>query len=229
MTNGLSTSQFRRLKSLEAQITKGASEIYEALRAIHDEKLYLANHDTFEDYCRERWGMGRQYAHRLLQHGQVLRLTDEQMSPIGDTESSETAEKPHFSSSDVLRESHTREVAGLPKSEQVTILKEAIETATRGSDGKPRVTAEHVRTIRDSRDQELPPPPSRESDDAGGAGDSGEKSPEQLFREQRSRTVKTAESLIRALGDLNAIRKKPLACDALKQRVYSVIEEVNEW
>ena len=28
-----------------------------ALRDIRDEGLYTETHDTFEDYCRDRWGL----------------------------------------------------------------------------------------------------------------------------------------------------------------------------
>lgn len=83
----------------------------------------------------------------------------------------------------------------------------------------------------DSGGQELPPPPSKESDDTGGAGDEPpkEKTPAELFRIQRAKTKKTAESLSRAISDLNDLRKKQNKCTALKQRVYDIIEEIEDW
>ena len=114
--NALTVSQTRKLAYLEQQIAKGASDIYQALRLIHDEKLYRGAHATFEGYCLERWKMGRAHANRLIQHGQVLQLTDEEMSPIGDKfpkpENAKT-----FTASELLKEAHTREVAGLPDAE----------------------------------------------------------------------------------------------------------------
>ncbi len=53
------------LADLEAVIGRGLDTFVEvglALGAIHERRLYRATHSTFEDYCRERWGMDRTYA-----------------------------------------------------------------------------------------------------------------------------------------------------------------------
>ena len=42
--------------------------------AIRDQRLYRETHGTFEDYCRERWGMSRFYAHRLIEASEVAAL-----------------------------------------------------------------------------------------------------------------------------------------------------------
>lgn len=181
----LTTSQARRLKHLESQITKGAADIYESLRAIHDERLYVAAHKTFEDYCRERWGMSRVHANRMLRHGSVLRLMDgSDLSDISDENSIETPEKVAtepmgYTASDVLRERHTREVADLPNSKKVEVLREAVRTAPR-QNGKPNVTTEHVRRTRENQT-------------------TGELQPKSEFNEQR--LTKTFQDLFRALDD----------------------------
>ena len=51
----------------------------EALAAIRDARLYRQTHDTFEDYCRERWGMSKSHANRLIDSGKVA----SEMAPIG--------------------------------------------------------------------------------------------------------------------------------------------------
>jgi ParB/Sulfiredoxin domain len=79
-------------------------------------------------------------------------------------------------------------------------------------------------------DLELPPPPSTDSDDSEGAGDEPPKrTPDEEFRLQKAKAVKTAEALSRAIADLNDLRKKPRKCEALCTRVYQLIDELKDW
>jgi hypothetical protein len=56
-------------------------EVGNALAAIRDGKKYkVAGYTTFDDYCRQRWGISRQHAHRSIQAATVIA----EMSPIGD-------------------------------------------------------------------------------------------------------------------------------------------------
>lgn len=43
-----------------------------AFEAIRDERLYRETHSTFEDYCRERWGLTRQHVNRLVAGARVV-------------------------------------------------------------------------------------------------------------------------------------------------------------
>src|SRR5579862_9622453 len=43
----------------------------QALFTIKTKQLYVKTHDTFEDYCRERWDISRFYAHRLMAAAKV--------------------------------------------------------------------------------------------------------------------------------------------------------------
>ena len=66
---------------------------------------------------------------------------------------------------------------------------------------------EDGRTDSDGQDaqQELPPrPPRKGKDESGG---SPERTPAEEFKIQRSKTIKTAEALMRAFDDLNRLRK----------------------
>jgi hypothetical protein len=77
-----------RLRELEDVIDRGLStfvEVGEALLEIRDGRLYRSTHATFEDYCRDRWRMGRSHAYRLMEGAEVVRL----LSPMGDTPPSE--------------------------------------------------------------------------------------------------------------------------------------------
>ena len=37
-----------------------------ALSTIRDQRLYREGFKTFKDYCKEKWGMGRNLAHKLM-------------------------------------------------------------------------------------------------------------------------------------------------------------------
>ncbi len=82
--------------------------------------------------------------------------------------------------------------------------------------------------------EKLPRPPSKE-EDAEAVGDDSEtpepprRTPAEEFKLAKSKAVKTAEALIRAISDVNRLRKQPKLTDALKVRVYAVIEELKNW
>ena len=70
----------RSLAELEAVIEAGLEKFMEvgvALREIRDGKKY--GQDTFEDYCKERWDMGRNYANKLIAAVEVVRV----IQPLG--------------------------------------------------------------------------------------------------------------------------------------------------
>lgn len=80
----------RRFRLLEAQ----------AFKAIRDHRLYRATHETFEDYCRFRWGFTRIQGHRLCAWAEVA----ENLLPFGYTPPS--------------RESHARPLSRLTPEQQ---------------------------------------------------------------------------------------------------------------
>jgi len=73
-----------RLNALEKLIDTRRRSFYEigkALREIRDGRLYRELlFDTFEQYVRKRWDMGKSYAHRLIEASRVI----DNLSPIGD-------------------------------------------------------------------------------------------------------------------------------------------------
>ncbi len=58
-------------------------EVGQALGRIRDGRLYRETHATFEDFCRQRWGMDRVNAHRHIEAAHVTELlsTDNVPSP----------------------------------------------------------------------------------------------------------------------------------------------------
>jgi hypothetical protein len=88
-----------RLDELEAVVDAGLRTFVEvglALSEIRDSRLYRQTHDTFEAYCRERFGFSRQHGYRLIDAARVAEL----VSPMGD----------------IPTERHVRELASLVKS-----------------------------------------------------------------------------------------------------------------
>lgn len=116
-----------RLIELEGRIERGLHtfvDVGNALLEIRDGRLYRSTHGTFEDYCRERWGMVRQHANRLIAAAEVAG----NLEPVG-------------SILDVP-ERALRPLARLEPEEQRIAWQTAVETAPNG-----KVTAAHVEHV----------------------------------------------------------------------------------
>jgi len=126
--NELTLSEGEQLRQHEVIVERGLAtfvEVGEALAAIRDARLYRAEYATFEDYCQQRWGMGKSYAHYMIGAAEVM----SNLSTIGGQLPS--------------TERQARPLTGLPPDVQREVWARAVETAP---DGK--VTAAHVeRTI----------------------------------------------------------------------------------
>jgi hypothetical protein len=71
----LTTTETARLSDLETKVSTGLAsfiEVGEALSEIRDARLYRASHGTFEDYCREKWGISRPRAYQMIQAAQSV-------------------------------------------------------------------------------------------------------------------------------------------------------------
>ena len=126
----------RKLEELEAIIGRGLQsfvEVGNALLEIRDSRLYRDTHPTFEAYCKERWGMSRFYAHRLIDGAKVV-----EMLPVGNRPS---------------REYQVRPLTKLPPEQQAEAWEAAVDTAPGG-----KVTAKHVAEVvnRRTRNPALP-------------------------------------------------------------------------
>lgn len=111
------------LSQCEGQITKhfeGFIETAQALKTIKDNRLYRQEYKTFEEYCRQRWGFGRQHAYRLIAAEQTVA----DLSSIGDTPLP-------------ANESQARALAKLPNAEAKA---DAMRRASKKSNDKPTTT-----------------------------------------------------------------------------------------
>lgn len=57
---------------------------------IRDSRLYRTEYSTFEDYCRERWGMSKTHANRLVESAIVI----QNLGPIGPIPQTESQARP---------------------------------------------------------------------------------------------------------------------------------------
>lgn len=124
LVSALSAPEMDELARCESVIEAGLKTFVEvglALLAIRDQRLYREWYGTFEDYCRERWDMGRAHAYRLMDAADVV----QNLSPIGDMLPA--------------TESQARPLAALAPDEQREVWREVVQTAP-----ETGITAKHI-------------------------------------------------------------------------------------
>lgn len=125
----LTTVEASDLEQLETRIERGIKTFVDvgmALAEIRERKLYRATHATFEDYCRERWGMARSTAYQFMDAAEVVENVRNcgQILP--------------------LNEAQARPLTSLPSDVQPLVWQVAVETAPPGG-----ITARHVERVVD--------------------------------------------------------------------------------
>lgn len=123
----LSKREHNRFEKLEETIREGLKTFYtvgEALAEIRDSRLYREHFDTFELYCRDRWGFSKTSANRHI----LAYKTVDLLAPIGATPS---------------KESQVRPMTKLEPQKQV----EAWDRAVKEAGGASRVTASLVSSV----------------------------------------------------------------------------------
>jgi phage N-6-adenine-methyltransferase len=126
----LTVTECDRLTALEQTIERGLQtfvDVGTALLEIRDTRLYRQGSKTFEDYCRERWGMQRHYANRLISAAEVT----VNLVPMGTI--LPTSER------------QVRPLTALDVDLQREAWQRAIDTAPNG-----KITAAHVASVVDS-------------------------------------------------------------------------------
>ena len=123
----LTITESNRLQTLESQMEQDQAAFVRygnALLEIRDSRLYRQTHSTFEDYCRQRWQMERNYANKLIRSAEVA-------NNLGTIVPTPT------------HESQVRPLTSLEPEQQREVWKKAVDTAP---DGK--VTAVHVERVK---------------------------------------------------------------------------------
>lgn len=139
-TDIITGAEARRLEALEATIERGLNtfvEVGAALLEIRDSRLYRTTHGTFEDYCRERWGMVASRARQLIAAAETVQnlqsVTTVTLLPA--------------------TESQARPLTTLEPEVQREVWQRAVETAPNG-----KVTAAHVQNVVGEYRKPEPPP-----------------------------------------------------------------------
>lgn len=94
----------KRLEQLESEIELGIRAIGKALMEIRDTKAYLANHETFEVYCKDRWGFTDRHA-RDLMTAEKVREKIGRILPV-----------------ETLKTQHLLEIAKIPEKKQAQVV-----------------------------------------------------------------------------------------------------------
>jgi hypothetical protein len=71
----LSVEEQNELERCEVVIKQGLEtfiEVGKALMIIRDKRLYRKEYGTFENYCKDKWGVSRIHAHRLVESAEVI-------------------------------------------------------------------------------------------------------------------------------------------------------------
>ncbi len=121
----LTTDEQQRLDQSEQVIERGLKTFHEvgaALLDIRDGRLYRAQYATFEDYCRERWGMSQRHGNRLIEAASVV----QNLGPAGPVPETER---------------HARELAPLEPEQQ----QEAWQAVQERVEAGEKMTADVVR------------------------------------------------------------------------------------
>jgi hypothetical protein len=118
-TEMLSTQEGERLVELEAVIEKeinGFLRVGSALLEIRDSRLYRSRYDTFEDYCRSRWKLSRQYAYQMIAAAEVAKdlSANADILPATEFQSRALAQLPREERSEAWKEAQDRAASYQP-------------------------------------------------------------------------------------------------------------------
>lgn len=83
------SSDFIRLEKVIKHGLDTFVEVGNALAEIRDRRLYRCEYKTFDAYCREKWNIGRTYAHRIMAAAETV-----EMLPMGNKPTSERQARP---------------------------------------------------------------------------------------------------------------------------------------
>ena len=137
----------RELRQAEAAIEAGQQtfiEVGTALMGIRDGKLYREQHKTFEAYCKERWGIERNYANKLIAGTQVVNKMVDEMGTVVP----------------ISNEAQARELGKVPEEQRGGVL----ERATEAAGGQP--TARHIKEAAEQAPEPEAPDPPRKAEKA---------------------------------------------------------------
>lgn len=147
----LTVAEVDCLADCEQRIERGLKtfvEVGTALATIRDNRLYRAEHGTFEDYCQARWGFTRQRAHQITSAAEIASSMFDAGLPAPDNAR------------------QAAELARVPEPERADIWRETVER----TDGKPTAAAIRETYERTQTPAITPEPEPAGTDVAAGSG-----------------------------------------------------------
>lgn len=162
---GLAVVEKRELDDLESRIERGLEtfvDVGNALLVIREKRLYRVDHDSFENYCRDRWNFTGRRANQLIDAaGVVAQLEDEAgvETPLAGSKSEQVGKI--FPTAPTV-ESHAAELSKVAPERRQEVWSKTLEDAPKDSTGKPRPTAEGVRKAAGIDPPERPKPGRRD-------------------------------------------------------------------
>lgn len=118
----------RDLAACEEVIDRGLATFVEvglALMEIRDGRLYLESHETFDEYCRERWSMSNRHANRLVEAAEVMGALPGPMGPT--TERQARALAPLKDDPEIMAEAWSEAVAESNGKPTAAAVEKAVE------------------------------------------------------------------------------------------------------
>ena len=150
----LSAEEAKLLEDCENAIDDALSGFHtvgQHLRTIKLKKLYRATHDTFEQYCQERFGFGQNYGNRVVRAAEVV--DNLKSVPIG------TVRLP-------ATEAHARAMVGLSPEKQIEV---ATNVKKKVGDSQP-TTADFKEEVDKVSKKDLKPATAKQSKSTAGKG-----------------------------------------------------------
>ncbi|MHB1950152.1 MAG: hypothetical protein ACYCQK_01605 [Acidiferrobacteraceae bacterium] len=123
---------------------KSFMDVGTSLMAIRDERLYPAEHETFEVYCQKRWGFSRRRAYQLIEGATVVR--DLQMCTMVHTAMKKSGEKVQIVPENERQARAIADAAPDAKTRE-RIWVSAVQAAPKDESGKPVVTAAQIKRV----------------------------------------------------------------------------------
>jgi len=125
-------------RNLTQQIKRDAQDLWKSLLQAHDGRAHAAlGYATWEAYCAAEFDISRARAYQLVNAGRVARAVSTNVDASVPSEAVAREFSPLADDPEKLREVHA----------------EASKTAPIGNDGKPKLTARHVRNVVQKRKQ----------------------------------------------------------------------------
>lgn len=117
----LSDAEALERHRLELRVERAFYEAGSALRELRDKRLYRSTHQTFEEYCRERFGYQRRHSYQLIEAAAVV----ENLCANGAQKSLD------INGAQVLptSERQVRALTQLEPAEQIEVWQQAVEAA----------------------------------------------------------------------------------------------------